>query len=139
VVGRPDEGWLLASFEPHRDRTTRQAAASLEGQPQRRQGIRETTHQAPRRYEHRSICNRCSHQGIIRRVSLGNFGASILFVSAFVLLDGVLNTRFSRDEPYEGNFRVLFAIMRFRGRWETRIAPVMAAVGISLMLGDYLT
>jgi hypothetical protein len=72
-------------------------------------------------------------------VSLGNFGASILFVSAFVLLDGVLNTRFSRDEPYEGNFRVLFAIMRFRGRWETRIAPVMAAVGISLMLGDYLT
>ena len=42
---------MLSSFEPHPDWETRREAASLGSQPQRRQGIRETTRQAPGRYE----------------------------------------------------------------------------------------
>lgn len=59
----------------------------------------------------------------------------ILFVDAFVLLDGFVRARLYQGEPRNPNFRPGFAINRFRGKWELRLGiPVAAIAGTVLLI-----
>ena len=72
-------------------------------------------------------------------MDIGEVGATIVFVSAFLALDGYLRKRLYRGEPNNSNFRVGFAINRFRGRWELRLVALLVPVGLSLMLVHAVT
>jgi hypothetical protein len=60
---------------------------------------------------------------------------AVLFISAFAILDGAIRARLYKGEPMNPNFRPGYAINRFRGRWELRVAiPVAAVAALALII-----
>ena len=57
-----------------------------------------------------------------------------LLLDAFVLLDGFLRSRLYRGEPKNPNFRIGYAIDRFRGKWELRLGVPVAAIAGAVLL-----
>ena len=60
------------------------------------------------------------------RVGVARIAGVTLFLDAFVLLDGFIRSRLYRGQPQNPNFRIGYAIDRFRGKWELRIGIPVA-------------
>jgi hypothetical protein len=59
---------------------------------------------------------------------------AVLFLSAFAILDGAVRARLYKDQPSNPNFRPGYAINRFRGKWELRVAMPVAAIAALILI-----